>query len=206
MATAHIHNFLKRNTYSADVYKPPGSFDHEADGKVVEGSRRNMDTGNRSALFPIKNMPRRSSAYAKEVKRWDCTILPEYFMTRKLYVKFILTVLNVSRGSSLSTRNAILLYTNHVTAISFICPCEMNLSYWLFFYYLFLVQNIFTNVLPNNISHFGILLPHFCLLQLQQDIHTLSCTTAGSVFFFSVFWKNQVNDSSYFCILRKPFP
>jgi hypothetical protein len=133
MATAHIHNFLKRNTYSADVYKPPGSFDHEADGKVVEGSRRNMDTGNRSALFPIKNMPRRSSAYAKEVKRWDCTILPEYFMTRKLYVKFILTVLNVSRGSSLSTRNAILLYTNHVTAISFICPCEMNLSYWLFF-------------------------------------------------------------------------
>jgi len=68
MAIAHLHNFLRRNTHSADVYTPPGSFDHEVDGKLVEGSWRNMETGNRSALFPIRNMPRRSSAYAKEVR------------------------------------------------------------------------------------------------------------------------------------------
>jgi hypothetical protein len=59
---------LRRSTHSADVYTPPGSFDHEVDGKLAEGSWRNMETGNRSALFPIGNMPRRSSAYAKEVR------------------------------------------------------------------------------------------------------------------------------------------
>jgi hypothetical protein len=60
MAIAHL-NFLRRSTHS------PGSFDHEVDGTLVERSWRNMDKGNRSALFPIRNMLQRSSAYAKEV-------------------------------------------------------------------------------------------------------------------------------------------
>ena len=68
MTIAHLHNFLRRSTHSADIYTPPGTFDHEVDGKLVEGSWRNTDSGNRSTLFPIRNIPRRSSAYGKEVR------------------------------------------------------------------------------------------------------------------------------------------
>ena len=68
MAIAHLHNFLRRSNHSADVYTPPGSFDHEADGKLVEGSWTNIDTGNSSTLFPIMNTPRRSPAYATELR------------------------------------------------------------------------------------------------------------------------------------------
>ena len=67
-------------------------------------------------LFAIRNVPRRSSAYAKEV-RDETAQYCQYKgrnVGKKLYIKFILTVLSVSRGLSLSTRNAILLYANHV--------------------------------------------------------------------------------------------
>jgi hypothetical protein len=67
MDITHIHSFLRRSTHFSDVYTPLGTFDHEVDGKLVEGSSRNVDKNNRSTLFPITDMPRRSSAYAKEV-------------------------------------------------------------------------------------------------------------------------------------------
>jgi hypothetical protein len=59
MAIAHLYNCLRRSTHSAAVFTPPGTFDHEVDG----GGNR----GNRNALFLIRNMLWRSSAYAKEV-------------------------------------------------------------------------------------------------------------------------------------------
>ena len=52
----------------ADVYTPPGIFDHEVEGELVKGSSRNMARGKRSTLFPIIDIPRRYSAYAKEVR------------------------------------------------------------------------------------------------------------------------------------------
>jgi hypothetical protein len=75
MAIAH-HNFLRRSTHSGDVYIPSGTSDHGVDGKLVEGSWRYLNNGN-SALFPIRNMPWRFSAYAMEVRDGDCKILPE---------------------------------------------------------------------------------------------------------------------------------
>jgi hypothetical protein len=89
MTIAHLHNFLRRSTHAADAHTPPGTFDHEVDGKLVEGSWRSMERGN-SSLFPIRNMPRRSSAYSKEVRDELAQYLQNegrtYFMARKLFV------------------------------------------------------------------------------------------------------------------------
>jgi hypothetical protein len=68
MAITHLHNFPQRSIHCADVYTPPGTFVHEVDRKLVEGSSRNMAKGIRSTLFPTIDMPRRYSAYAKEVR------------------------------------------------------------------------------------------------------------------------------------------
>nr|CAI5863020.1 unnamed protein product [Callosobruchus analis] len=38
MAVAHLHNFLRRSSTSVILYTPPGTFDYEIDGRVVEGN------------------------------------------------------------------------------------------------------------------------------------------------------------------------
>jgi hypothetical protein len=38
MTMAHLHNCLRRSTHSAALCTPPGTFDHEVDGKLVEGT------------------------------------------------------------------------------------------------------------------------------------------------------------------------
>jgi hypothetical protein len=38
MTTAHLHNCLRRSIHSTAVFTPSGMFDHEIDGKLVEGT------------------------------------------------------------------------------------------------------------------------------------------------------------------------
>jgi len=38
MTIACVHNFLRRSPDSAAVYTPPGVFDYDENGQVIEGS------------------------------------------------------------------------------------------------------------------------------------------------------------------------
>jgi hypothetical protein len=66
MIMAHLHSFVIRSAYSADVCTLPCTL-HEVGGKIVMGSWRNAGNGNRSStLFRIRNILHRS-AYAMVV-------------------------------------------------------------------------------------------------------------------------------------------
>jgi hypothetical protein len=68
MAITHLHNFPKRSIHFTDVCTPPGTFDQDVDGKLVEGSSRIRARGNRSTLFLITDVLRKYSPYAKDVR------------------------------------------------------------------------------------------------------------------------------------------
>jgi len=53
MTVACLHNFLRRSPDSATIYTPPGTFDYEENGRVIEGSWRDMNIENMTSLFPI---------------------------------------------------------------------------------------------------------------------------------------------------------
>ena len=38
MTIVCLHNFLRRSPDSAAIYTPPGTFDYEENGRVIEGS------------------------------------------------------------------------------------------------------------------------------------------------------------------------
>lgn len=40
-AVVHLHNFLRRNTTSLNIYSPPGSMDSVVNGQIINGSWRN---------------------------------------------------------------------------------------------------------------------------------------------------------------------
>jgi hypothetical protein len=145
MAITHLHNFPKRSIHFADVYTPPGTFDHEVDGKLVEGSSRNMARGNRSTLFPpqtcredILHMPRKSETRLHNNARSKDVFYGKQ-ITHTIHAhcahRFAKLVPVYKRGKP------------HLF-IGFICTCEMRLSYWFYYDYLFQVQNFYTNVLP----------------------------------------------------------
>jgi hypothetical protein len=64
-------------------------FDHAVDGQSVEESSRNMVRRNRSTVFPIPDLSRRYSAYAKVVRLFlfDSFIIPP--VDYKLLVHFL---------------------------------------------------------------------------------------------------------------------
>jgi len=111
MTIALLHNYL-RSIHSTAVFTPSGTFDHEIDGKLVER------TGDRSAIFLIRKMPWRSSAYAKELgdengqycQKKGRVLWQANYTYIKLYVHKIHT--HCVR-LSLSTRNALHFYANH---------------------------------------------------------------------------------------------
>jgi hypothetical protein len=67
MAIACIHNFLRRSPDSAAIYTPPGTFDFEENGRVIEGSWRAMSNKNMTSLFPIRKIARKPTLKAKEI-------------------------------------------------------------------------------------------------------------------------------------------
>lgn len=62
MATVHLHNFLRRNKKSQNIYSPPGSMDYEINAQLIPGSWRNAE--NRSSLIELKRASRRPSTEA----------------------------------------------------------------------------------------------------------------------------------------------
>jgi hypothetical protein len=65
MTIACLHNFLRRSPDSAAVYIPPGTFDYEENGQVIEGSWRAMGNDNMAYLFPIRKTARKPPLKAK---------------------------------------------------------------------------------------------------------------------------------------------
>jgi len=76
MAVVHLHNFLRNSTLSKNTYVAPTTLDKELNGDIVSGSWRN-DSGDLSSLHPIKNVPRRSTELAKEIR----DDFSDYFIT-----------------------------------------------------------------------------------------------------------------------------
>lgn len=73
VAITHLHNFLRRNAKSANVYSPPGSLDKDRNGAIIPGSWR-RETESSTSLFPLVNRPRRSAQSVKQIK----DIIAEY--------------------------------------------------------------------------------------------------------------------------------
>jgi len=59
MTIACLHKFLRRSSDSAAICTPPGTFDYEENGRVVEGSWRAMSNENMTSLFPIRKITRK---------------------------------------------------------------------------------------------------------------------------------------------------
>ena len=68
MTIACLHNFLRRSPDSAAIYTPPGSFDYEENGRVIEGSWRAMSNENMISLLPIRKIARKPTLKAKEIR------------------------------------------------------------------------------------------------------------------------------------------
>lgn len=68
MTTVCLHNFLRKGT-SRTTYTPPGTFDQEdSTGNVIPGSWRSDSNNDLSSFIPIRQIPRKTSVEAKEVR------------------------------------------------------------------------------------------------------------------------------------------
>lgn len=64
LTIVYLHNFLRKSKASRNLYNPPGSFDIEEEGQLIEGSwRRNVQP-----LEPLVNVPRRSKTSAQDIR------------------------------------------------------------------------------------------------------------------------------------------
>ena len=68
MTIACLHNLLRRIPDWAAIYTPPGTFDCEENGRVIEGSWRAMSNENMISLFSIRKLARKSPMKAKEIR------------------------------------------------------------------------------------------------------------------------------------------
>jgi hypothetical protein len=66
MTIACLQNFLGRIPDPAAIYIPPGTFDYEENGRVIEGRWRAMSNENVASLFRIRKTARKSTWKAKE--------------------------------------------------------------------------------------------------------------------------------------------
>ena len=68
MTIACLHNFLRRSPDLAAIYTPPGTFDYEEKGRVIEGRWRAMSNENMNSLYPIRKIARKPTLKAKEIR------------------------------------------------------------------------------------------------------------------------------------------
>ena len=68
MTIACLHNFLRRSPDLAAICTPPGTFDYEENGRVIEGSWRAMSNENMISLFPIRNTAHKQTLKVKEIR------------------------------------------------------------------------------------------------------------------------------------------
>ncbi|KAF7272115.1 hypothetical protein GWI33_015079 [Rhynchophorus ferrugineus] len=78
MTCLYLHNFLRKNKISRDIYTPQGSFDRDNDGIVTRGTWRIEDlTTPLKSYLPLRDVPRTNSLANEEVR----TEFAEYFAT-----------------------------------------------------------------------------------------------------------------------------
>nr|CAH7769621.1 unnamed protein product [Callosobruchus chinensis] len=77
MTCVLLHNFLRRSTSSRSLYSPYGRFDFEENGKIIDGAWRQANTDIMTSLLPLRNIPRKPSMDAKEIRKE----FAEYFIT-----------------------------------------------------------------------------------------------------------------------------
>nr|CAI5834075.1 unnamed protein product [Callosobruchus analis]CAI5861678.1 unnamed protein product [Callosobruchus analis] len=66
MACVHLHNYLRKSPTSKHLYCPDGALDSEENGQVILGTWRNDNQT--SSLFNLRNVPRKSSKSAQEIR------------------------------------------------------------------------------------------------------------------------------------------
>lgn len=66
MTCIYLHNFLRRDKSSKDMYSPSGSFDREVEGQIIDGSWRHEV--NSTILQPIEKLARKSPRAAEDVR------------------------------------------------------------------------------------------------------------------------------------------
>jgi hypothetical protein len=76
MAVAHLHNFLRRDKESINLYSPLGSFDYEVEGRLMPGSWRNDNNEKISSLLQLQRIPKRPPKRAMEIRKE----LADFFM------------------------------------------------------------------------------------------------------------------------------
>lgn len=67
MAIVHVHNFLRNNEESSNLYTPLGTFDEDVQGHVRPGTWRH-DTEDNTGLLPLVNRPRRGNRTVQQIR------------------------------------------------------------------------------------------------------------------------------------------
>jgi len=67
MTIACLHNILRRSPDWEAIHTPPGTFDYEENGRVIEGGWRAMSNENMTSLFPILKTACKPTLKAKEI-------------------------------------------------------------------------------------------------------------------------------------------
>lgn len=68
MTCVLLHNFLRKSDSSSDLYAPPGSFDSEQDGQLVQGTWR-TDGINNNCLKPFSRVGRKATIEAQQIRQ-----------------------------------------------------------------------------------------------------------------------------------------
>jgi hypothetical protein len=68
MVIVHLHNFLRRNKGSINLYSPLGSMDYEAESRLMLGSWRNDNNEKRTSLLQLQKIPKRPPRIAMEIR------------------------------------------------------------------------------------------------------------------------------------------
>lgn len=66
LACVVLHNYLRRNKTSRSIYTPPGTFDSEENGELVEGPWRDEPAA--EGLQPLPRIPRRSPIDSRQIR------------------------------------------------------------------------------------------------------------------------------------------
>ncbi|XP_015365127.1 PREDICTED: uncharacterized protein LOC107162643 isoform X2 [Diuraphis noxia] len=84
LACIYLHNFLRRDKASKDMYSPSDSFDREIDGRIIDGSWRHEVNSN--ILRPIQKIARKFPRVAEDLEQSFQNIFPimvQYHGNRK---------------------------------------------------------------------------------------------------------------------------
>jgi len=76
MACIYLHNFLRKNKSTRNTYNPPGTFDQEINGELIEGTWRQQHH-EQGALHKLARVDRKATRSADDIRQE----FAEYFST-----------------------------------------------------------------------------------------------------------------------------